>query len=470
MTAYFKTESELGNNVVVTPIYVCRPDGWAAVQEHLTAAQRTFADARSFNGEAGQRIRLPNVDGHIDAVIFGAGPLSSDATGAMRAGTLSGFLPEGHYVFQILPKDWTRPLAAIGWGLGAYKFDKYLEPASCPTLILSEPESPAETEALVASIALGRDLINTPAGDMGPEALHAAATKVANKYGADITEIIGDDLLTNNLPMIHAVGRASYQAPRLVEFEWGDPTHPRLALVGKGITFDTGGLNIKSAAGARIMKKDMGGAAHALALAQIIMANNLPIRLHVLLAIAENAISGDAYRPGDILPSRKGLTVEIDNTDAEGRLVLGDALTKAGEDSPALIIDFATLTGAARVALGPTLPPFFSNREGPTADILAQGLAQLDPLWRMPLWRPYMSFLSSPIADMKNAGGSFAGCITAALFLEKFVDANQPWMHFDVYGWNSGALPGHPKGGEMFALRALYHWLKAGGLNSNFSA
>ena len=469
MTSHFIRESDLGVGVVATPIYVCRPEGWDKVRGKLTEAQITFAKARSFKGEAGQRVRLPGADGQITAVIFGAGPQADDAAGAIRSGTLSGFLPEGHYAFKMMPDDWTPSLAAIGWGLGAYKFDRYLEPSTCPTLILGEADSPLETEAIVASIALGRDLINTPAGDMGPEALHAAASEVANKYGAKITATIGDDLLAQNLPMIHAVGRASYQAPRLVEFEWGEPAHPRLALVGKGITFDTGGLNIKSAAGARIMKKDMGGAAHALALAQIIMANNLPVRLHVLLAIAENAISGDAYRPGDILPSRKGLTVEIDNTDAEGRLVLGDALTKAAEDDPVLIIDFATLTGAARVALGPTLPPFFSNREGPTASVLAQGHQQLDPVWRMPLWQPYMSFLSSPIADMKNAGGSFAGCITAALFLERFV-GDQPWMHFDVYGWNPGALPGHPKGGEMFALRALYHWLKDGGLDSDFSA
>ena len=469
MTAYFKRESDLGDNIAVTPIYVCRPDGWGAVQNKLTSAQKTFAEARSFTGDAGQRVRLPGIDGHIETVIFGAGLAAGDSAGAIRAGTLSAFLPEGHYAFIVLPDDWTLPLAAIGWGLGAYKFDKYLEETTHPTLVLSEDENPAEIESIVASITLGRDLINTPAGDMGPEALHAEATAVADKYGAKVTATIGDDLLANNLPMIHAVGRASYQAPRLVEIEWGDPSHPRLALVGKGITFDTGGLNIKSAAGARIMKKDMGGAAHALALAKIIMANNLPIRLHVLLAIAENAISGDAYRPGDILPSRKGLTVEIDNTDAEGRLVLGDALTKAAEDDPVLIIDFATLTGAARVALGPTLPPFFSNREGPTAGVLSQGHKQFDPVWRMPLWQPYMSFLSSPIADMKNSGGSFAGCITAALFLEKFV-GDQPWMHFDVYGWNPGALPGHPKGGDMFALRALYHWLKAGGLDSDFSA
>ena len=264
--------------------------------------------------------------------------------------------------------------------------------------------------------------------------------------------------------MIHAVGRAAHEAPRLIEIEWGDDSHPRLALVGKGITFDTGGLNIKSAAGMRVMKKDMGGAAHALALADMIMANNLPVRLHVLLAVAENSISANAFRPGDVLHSRKGLTVEIDNTDAEGRLVLGDALTKASEDNPDLIIDFATLTGAARVALGPTLAPFFSNRDEPVASLLESGTKQLDPFWHMPLWEPYMSLLSSPIADMKNSGSSFGGAITAALFLQKFIGDDQSWMHFDVYGWNPSASPAHPKGGEMFTLRAVYHWLKSGGL------
>ena len=284
-----------------------------------------------------------------------------------------------------------------------------------------------------------------------------------------MSSIIGEDLLTENYPMIHAVGRAAHQAPRLVEIEWGDPTHPRLAVVGKGITFDTGGVNMKSASGARLMKKDMGGAAHALALSKMIMAMNLPIRLHCLLAIAENAVSANAYRPGDILPTRLGITVEIDNTDAEGRLVLGDALCKATESDPKFIIDFATLTGAARVALGPHLPPMFCNRTAPIEPVGRQGQAQHDPVWHMPLWQPYNSMLSSPIATLKNAGGGFAGSVTAALFLERFVK-NTPWMHFDTYGWNPTSRPGHPKGGDMYGVRAVYHWLKAGGLNARLSA
>jgi len=470
MSAIFATPNDVTASAQVIPIHIVRPEGWGTVKEALTSAQGTFAAARKFTGRENQILRLPDGEGEISAVLYGAGTAQNDALGPIRAGGLSSALPEGYYRFETLPEDWRAALARIGWGLGAYKFDRYLqEPATFPTLVVEETSHLPEAISLTESVKLGRDLINTPAGDMGPKALHKAAKGVAAAYGAKLTVTKGDDLLKDNLPMIHAVGRAAHQAPRLVELEWGDTSHPRLALIGKGITFDTGGLNIKSAAGARIMKKDMGGAAHALALAKMIMMNNLPIRLHCLLAIAENAISGDAYRPGDILTSREGLTVEIDNTDAEGRLVLADALTKAAELEPTLMIDFATLTGAARVALGPTLPPYFSNREAPVQGVLAQAERQHDPVWQMPLWQPYNAMLNSPIADMKNAGGSFAGSVTAALFLERFVK-NRPWMHFDVYGWNPTALPAHPKGGEMFAIRALYHWLKAGGLNGDFSA
>lgn len=448
------------------PVYICRPEGWEALKGQLSQASQAFAKARAFEGNTGQRVQLPGPDGRITAVIFGAGAASGDALGPINAGTLSATLPAGVYYFASLPDDYDADLAAIGWGLGAYKFERYLkDKKTFPTLVIAPGEAADDIQAQVSAIHLGRDLINTPAGDMGPEALEGEARKVAEARGVKVKVTAGDALLAKNYPMIHAVGRAAHQAPRLVELEWGNASHPRLALVGKGITFDTGGLNIKGAAGARIMKKDMGGAAHVLALADMIMARKLPVRLHVLLAIAENAISANAYRPGDVLTARNGLTVEIDNTDAEGRLVLGDALVRATEENPDLIIDFATLTGAARVALGPTLPPFFSNRQGPVEDIMAESQTQIDPLWPMPLWQPYMSYLNSPIADMKNSGGSFAGCMTAALFLERFVD-KQPWMHLDVYGWNPAGLPGHPKGGEMFALRTLFHWLKAGGLGA----
>ena len=470
MSDIFATKDNVTASAKIIDIHIIRPAGWEAVKAKLSAAQQTFADARQFKAEKGQKIQLPGPDGAIDAVLYGAGSIDKDELVSMRAGGISGALPAGYYRFATMPKDWNPVRAAVGWGLGAYKFETYLSnEREFPTLLVEDESRLNETRALVDAAHLCRDLINTPASDMGPAALQQAAEDLAAQYSAVVTTTIGEDLLKENYPMIHAVGRAAHEAPRLVEFEWGDPTHPRLALIGKGITFDTGGVNIKSAVGARIMKKDMGGAAHALALAKMIMANNLPIRLHGLISIAENAISAGAYRPGDILQSRAGLTVEIDNTDAEGRLVLGDALTKAAESEPVLMIDFATLTGAARVALGPTLPPFFSNREAPVADVLAQAKRQHDPIWHMPLWQPYNSMLSSPIADMKNAGGGFAGSVTAALFLERFVK-NRPWMHFDVYGWCPTAYAGHPKGGDMFALRGLYHWLKAGGLNGDFSA
>jgi len=469
MSAIFATKDDVTASAKVIDIHIVRPDGWDALKDSFSKVQQNFVDARQFTGEAGQKLRLPGPDGRIEYVLYGAGRLEKDELGAMRSGGLSGSLPAGFYRFAGLPEDWNPVLVNVGWGVGAYKFETYLpNETEFPTLIVDDDKRLNETRSLVAATHLCRDLINIPAGDMGPEALHIAATDLAAEYGAELTVTIGDDLLSENLPMIHAVGRAAHEAPRLVEFEWGDPSHPRLALIGKGITFDTGGLNIKSASGARIMKKDMGGAAHALALSKMIMANKLPIRLHCLISIAENAISAGAYRPGDILKSRAGLTVEIDNTDAEGRLVLGDALTKAAEADPVLMMDFATLTGAARVALGPTLPPFFCNREAPVEGVLAQAKRQYDPVWHMPLWQSYNKMLSSPIADMKNAGGGFAGSVTAALFLERFVKG-RPWMHFDVYGWCPTAYPGHPKGGDMFALRGLYHWLKAGGLNGDFS-
>ena len=451
------------------PVHICRPDDWAGFKSSLSDAQRNFAAARGFAGEADQRVQLPGPDGEIADVLFGVGASEGDVLGGIRAGGLSKSLPARTYHFATLPEDWDNNLAAIGWGLGAYKFEKYLKNQKAfPSLLLGEDQDADEIGHLVSAIHFGRDLINIPPNDMGPKALAKAGKDLAEEFGVSASVASGKDLLKQNYPMIHAVGRAAHEAPRLVQFEWGDPSHPRLALVGKGITFDTGGVNIKSASSARLMKKDMGGAAHALALARMIMANNLPIRLHLLIAIAENAVSSGAYRPGDVLQSRAGLTVEIDNTDAEGRLVLGDALTRATEDDPRLIIDFATLTGAARVALGPTVAPYFSNRKNPVAGVVNAAEHVSDPIWPMPLWQPYMSMLKSPIADMKNSGGGFAGCITAALFLERFVD-NRPWMHFDVYGWNPSASPGHPAGGDMFALRALYAWLKSGGLEGDFS-
>ena len=469
MTAIFVKQDEITASINVMPIDVVRDNEWANFKCSLSDSHKKFSEDQKFSAKKNQKLCLTNSDGEILSVIFGAGLKSTDDLGAMRAGGLSASLPSGFYKFSLLPKDWSQNLASVGWGAGAYKFEEYLSTETIfPTLVIDQYDKIEEIKSTVDAIHLCRDLINTPANDMGPYALGKIVAKTAEFYDANIKVTKGKELITERYPMVHAVGRAAHEEPMLVEFEWGETSHPRLAIVGKGITFDTGGLNIKSAAGAKIMKKDMGGAAHALALSKMIMANNLPIRLYCLIAIAENSISAGAYRPGDILTSRSGLTVEIDNTDAEGRLVLADALTKASELKPNLIMDFATLTGAARVALGPTLPPFYCNREAPVSSVLEHSKKQQDPIWHMPLWQQYNKMLSSPIADMKNAGGGFAGSITAALFLERFVN-DQPWMHFDVYGWCPTSYPGHPKGGDMFAVRSLYHWLKAGGLNSNLA-
>src|SRR5581483_2651993 len=305
-------------------------------------------------------------------------------------------------------------------------------------------------------VALARDLVNTPANDMGPAELADTARGIAEKYGASFRSIVGEDLLKQNFPLIHAVGRASPRAPRLVDFTWGDAAHPKITLVGKGVCFDTGGLDIKPDSAMLIMKKDMGGAANVLAAARMIMDAKLKVRLRVLMPAVENAIAGEAFRPLDVYKSRKGITVEIGNTDAEGRLVLADALALADEEAPALIVDMATLTGAARVALGPELPPFFTHDDALAADLMRHAQAERDPMWRLPLWRPYDSMLESKVADINNVGGSFAGSITAALFLNRFVTAAKAWAHFDIYAWTPSAKPARPDGGECQVARALY--------------
>lgn len=354
--------------------------------------------------------------------------------------------------------------SALGWCLGQYRFDRYRKtPAGKGprTLLTSEPARIEETLLLAEATMLVRDLVNTPAGDLGPEELEAAVRAVAHPT-ATVLSTAGLEL-ERGYPMIHAVGRAASaeRAPRLIELEWGDPAHPRVAIVGKGVCFDSGGLDIKNAAGMRLMKKDMGGAAHALALAMLIMRCRLPVRLHLLIPAVENAISGNAFRPGDVLKSRNGISVEIGNTDAEGRLVLADALVKAIEAEPDLILDFATLTGAARVALGADLPALFANDDGLAAGLLAGGEAEGDPLWRMPLWKPYAEMLSSDIADIGNASDQpMAGAVTAALFLQRFVPDGIPWAHFDTFAWRSAARPGRPKGGDALGVRAAWSFLK----------
>jgi leucyl aminopeptidase len=319
----------------------------------------------------------------------------------------------------------------------------------------------ARLSKIAEAVFEGRDLINTPANDLGPAEIEAAIRNVAKQFSASVTSIIGDDLLKQNFPMVHVVGRASTRAPRLVDLRWGNPSHPKVTLIGKGVAFDTGGLNIKPDNSMLLMKKDMGGAAVALAAARMVMASNLPISLRLIVPTVENSISGSAFRPGDVLASRKGMSVEIGNTDAEGRLILGDALTLADEEAPDLVLDFATLTGAARVALGPDLPPVYTDDETLAADITASGLAVNDPVWRMPLWKPYAKLLESKVADINHiSSGAFAGSVTAALFLQRFVEKAKSWAHFDVFCWVPSPKSGRPEGGEVQAARLVFELLE----------
>ncbi|WP_033927253.1 leucyl aminopeptidase family protein [Sphingomonas sp. 35-24ZXX] len=371
-------------------------------------------------------------------------------------------LAAGHYR---LAGDVRPGQALIGWALAQHRLTAYKKPDENPqgprVLLTSDPARQSDALAEAEATAWVRDLVNTPAEDMGPAALESAAEELARAHNA-VLEVTRGDALATQYPMIHAVGRAAARshAPRLIELHWGREDHPRVAIIGKGVCFDSGGLDIKSAAGMLLMKKDMGGAAHALALAQLIMRARLPVRLHMLVGAVENAISGNAFRPGDVLKSRKGITVEIGNTDAEGRLVLADCLAKASEGSPDLMIDFATLTGAARVAVGPDLPALFANSDPLAEGLIASGMAVGDPGWRLPLWAGYEDMYTSDIADIGNSGGSFAGAITAALFLQRFVGEGVPWAHFDTYAWRPTPRPGQPKGGEAMGLRASWHYLR----------
>ena len=351
---------------------------------------------------------------------------------------------------------------SVSWGLAAYQFEQYKKAdKTVATLAIEDESLLAEAQNVVAALSLTRDLINTPSNDMMPEDLAHALHALAQSFGGSYNEVVGDELLDQNYPLIHAVGRASENAPRLLELRWGDPDAPSITLVGKGICFDSGGLNIKTGNFMRNMKKDMGGAAHVIGLARLIMSQALPVHLRVLVAAAENAVAGNAFRPGDIITSRKGLTVEIDNTDAEGRLVLCDALDDACSESPDLVIDFATLTGACRVALGTELPGFFCNDESVAAGLIESATLSLDPIWRLPLHQPYKAMLKSQVADLVNSSDlPFGGAITAALYLESFIEKDIPWVHFDVMAWNIRPLPGRPLGGEALGLRAVYEYLK----------
>ncbi|HVQ07396.1 MAG TPA: leucyl aminopeptidase family protein [Allosphingosinicella sp.] len=431
-------------------------DGWLKAQP---ARVRSALGAQGFKGEGYQLAIMPGERDQWAAVL---GVANVEELSPWCLAKAAESLPEGTY--RVATRG-PGP-AMLGWLLGQYRFDRYKKdgPAKGPRILLTdEPARIDETLLLAESTFLVRDLVNMPAGDLGPAELAEEARTLAEAAGAKLKVTIGK-ALDEGYPMIAAVGRAAAKGrePRLIEIEYGDQRHPRIAIIGKGVCFDSGGLDIKPSSGMRLMKKDMGGAAHALGLARLIMKSRLKVRLHLLIPAVENAISGDAFRPGDILASRQGLTVEVGNTDAEGRLILGDALTRAGEDKPELIVDFATLTGAARVALGPDLPALFTNDEDLAESLLAGGTAVSDPLWRMPLWKPYEEMLSSDVADLGNmADAPLAGAVTAALFLQKFVPEGVPWAHLDTFAWRASARPGRPKGGDALGLRAVWTVLKA---------
>src|SRR3954466_155943 len=437
------------------PITFVTKSSWDQVAERLPAAQRQFATASAFTAKPGGYLALPAPDGAIAQVLFGIEDESARSRDLFRPGALPGLLPPGVYRFANAPHD--ARLAALAFALGSYRFARYRQ-ADRPDVRLVPPDGVDATEInrMADAAMLARDLINTPANDMGPEELAAAAQDLAAEFGASFACTIGDELKTN-FPLIHAVGMASSRAPRLIDIGWGDPAHPKVTLVGKGVCFDTGGLDLKPSSGMLIMKKDMGGAANVLALAQMVMDAKLKVRLRVLIPAVENAVAGNAFRPLDIFKSRRGPTVEIGNTDAEGRLVLADALALADEEKPDLLVDMGTLTGAARVALGPDLPPFYTDDEALAGELATHAAAENDPLWRLPLWRPYDAMLESKVADVNNvSSGSFAGSLTCALFLNRFVDAAKSWLHLDVYAWTPSAKSARPEGGECQAARALY--------------
>jgi leucyl aminopeptidase len=402
---------------------------------------------------------LPSSDGQVAQILFGLEDETGKYRDLFRPGLLPGLLPPGVYRFANAPHD-TR-LATLAFALGAYRFSRYRK-ADAPEvkLVPSDGINAADIARTAEAVTLARDLINTPSNDMGPEELALAARALAEGFGANFSCIVGAELMRQNFPLIHAVGMASSRAPRLIDLNWGDPADPKVTLVGKGVCFDTGGLDLKPSSGMLIMKKDMGGAANVLALAQMVMDAKLKIRLRVLIPAVENAVAGNAFRPLDIFTSRKGLTVEIGNTDAEGRLVLADALALADEEKPDLLIDLGTLTGAARTALGPDLPPFYTDDEMLALDLARCAQQENDPLWRMPLWPPYDSWLDSKVANVNNApSGAFAGSITCALFLQRFVEHAKSWLHVDIYGWTPSAKPARPEGGECQAARAIYKLL-----------
>ena len=438
-----------GTGAKAVEITIVARGGWTDLRQTLSPAQQAWADANGFAAEPGRHLAIPGPKGGIDRI------LSGEADGdAFAPGKLARSLPPGLYAISGTGNP---RLAALGWCLEAYGFAAYGKTQGQPARLVC-PKGVDRDDLLRAARAayLVRDLVNTPASDLGTDELEAAARKIAGAGKAKVSVTRGA-ALERGFPMIHHVGKASPRAPRLIDFTWGNIKAPKVTLVGKGVSFDTGGLDIKTASGMVLMKKDMGGAATVLGLAQMIMAAKLPVRLRVLIPAVENSIAGNAFRPGDVLKSRKGLTVEIGNTDAEGRLILADALALADEEAPDLLIDLATLTGAARVALGPDLPAFFTSDDALAATIARAAESENDPLWRLPFWQPYYRLFESPIADLNNSSESgYAGSITAALFLKRFVEKAKAYVHFDIFAWTPAARPGRPKGAEAQAMRALF--------------
>ena len=440
------------DTVALTPVTKAGLADWLAAQSPAVAS---WVKAVGFTGEAGSTVFLPGPDGDVAHVLAGVSAL--DDLWAFAG--LPASLPAGSYRIDAALDARAATRAALGWALGSYRFTRYRKPPEkgFANLVWPAEADRGEVERAATATWLVRDLVNTPACDMGPAELAQAAQDLAAEFDAAVEVIVGQDLLDRDYPAIHAVGRASPRAPRLIDLRWGNPNHRKVTIVGKGVCFDTGGLDLKPSSGMLMMKKDMGGAAHALALGRMIMMAGLPVRLRVLVPAVENVVSGDSFKPLDVLKTRKGLTVEVGNTDAEGRLILCDALAEADSEKPELLIDFATLTGAARVALGPDLPALMCNDDALANDLTDAGTAVDDPMWRLPLWAPYRKGLDSKVADINNVTtNGFAGAITAGLFLQEFVSKGTPWAHLDTYAWNGSARPGRPEGGEALGLRAAY--------------
>jgi leucyl aminopeptidase len=441
-----------------TPIAMLTKGGLPKRLAEAPERERNWLTATGFSADQGKLALVPGEDGRLARVLVGLGETMDPGAGVWALAGLPDALPEGSYRIESGANGADPTHLAVGWALATYAFVRYrAKKGPATALVWPEGTDRGRVERLARAVFLARDLANTPAGDLGPAELAAEAASVAKVAGAEHRVIVGEELLAENYPTIHAVGRAAAQAPRLVDIVWGEPSAPKVTLVGKGVCFDTGGLDLKTASGMRLMKKDMAGAAIVLGLAQAIMDAGLRVRLRVLLPLVENAVSGNAVHPMDIVRTRKGLTVEIGNTDAEGRLILCDALAEAATEKPALLIDMATLTGAARVALGPELAALFCNDDGLAEALLAAAHAEDDPMWRMPLWRPYRKMIDSKTADLNNVSElPHAGAIIAALYLQEFVEPDIPWAHLDVMAWNAQSRPGRPEGAEATALRALY--------------